>query len=100
MSMLDSLETYRQLDPSGMLRHLHQFPEECQRAWHNSTDFSYPKDYAKVDKVVIAGMGGSAIGGDFVRRLAMLENTLPVWVHRDYGLPPFVDRNTLLIFSS
>jgi glucose/mannose-6-phosphate isomerase len=83
-----------------MLGHLRQFPEQCQRAWHNATDFGYPRDYLKVDKVVIAGMGGSAIGADLVRRLAMLENTLPVWVHRDYGLPPFVDRNTLLIFSS
>ena len=100
MSLLDGPETYRQLDPSGMLRHLEQFPEECQRAWHNATAFSYPRDYVKVDKVVIAGMGGSAIGGDFVRRLAMLENTVPVWVHRDYGLPPHVDRSTLLIFSS
>lgn len=100
MSILESPETYRQLDPSGMLGHLRQFPEQCQRAWHNATDFSYPRDYLKVDKVVIAGMGGSAIGADLVRRLAMLENTLPVWVHRDYGLPPFVDRNTLLIFSS
>jgi glucose/mannose-6-phosphate isomerase len=98
--MLDSMDTYRLLDPSGMLEHLHQFPEQCQRAWHNATDFGYPRDYLKVDKVVIAGMGGSAIGGDFVRRLAILDNTLPVWVHRDYGLPPHVDRNTLLIFSS
>ncbi|MDM7999262.1 MAG: bifunctional phosphoglucose/phosphomannose isomerase [Dehalococcoidia bacterium] len=100
MSILESPETYRLLDQSGMIRHLLQFPEECQRAWHNATSFNYPRDYLKVDKVVIAGMGGSAIGGDFVRRLAMLENTLPVWVHRDYGLPPFVDRNTLIIFSS
>ncbi len=100
MSLLESPDTYRQLDPSGMLRHLHQFPEQCQRAWHAATEFNYPRDYLKVEKVVIAGMGGSAIGGDFVRRLAMLENTRPVWVHRDYGLPPFVDRNTLLIFSS
>ncbi len=100
MSMLDSPETYRQLDPSGMLGHLRQFPEQCQRAWHNATDFGFPRDYVKVEKVVIAGMGGSAIGGDLVRRIAMIENTLPVWVHRDYGLPPFVDRNTLVIFSS
>lgn len=100
MSILESPETYRQLDPSGMLGHLRQFPEQCQRAWHNATDFGYPRDFIKVEKVVIAGMGGSAIGADLVRRLAMLENTLPVWVHRDYGLPPFVDRNTLLIFSS
>lgn len=100
MSILDGPETYRQLDQSGMLNHLHQFPEQCQRAWHNATDFNLSRDYLKVDNVVIAGMGGSAIGGDFVRRLTMIENTVPVSVHRDYGLPPFVNRNTLLIFSS
>jgi glucose/mannose-6-phosphate isomerase len=45
-------------------------------------------------------MGGSAIGGDFVRRLALAEGKLPVYVHRDYGLPAFVDENTLVIASS
>jgi glucose/mannose-6-phosphate isomerase len=45
-------------------------------------------------------MGGSAIGGDFVRRLAMSESKAPVWVHRDYSLPAFVDANTLVIASS
>jgi glucose/mannose-6-phosphate isomerase len=45
-------------------------------------------------------MGGSAIGGEFIQRIAALENGLPVRVHRDYGLPPLVDKHTLLIFSS
>lgn len=45
-------------------------------------------------------MGGSAIGGDIVRRLALAESKLPVWVHRDYGLPAFVDASTLVIASS
>jgi glucose/mannose-6-phosphate isomerase len=45
-------------------------------------------------------MGGSAIAGDIVRRLALAESKVPVWVHRDYGLPPFVNENTLVIASS
>jgi len=45
-------------------------------------------------------MGGSAIGGDIARRLALTESKLPVWVHRDYGLPAFVDASTLVIASS
>jgi glucose/mannose-6-phosphate isomerase len=53
-----------------------------------------------MSKVVIAGMGGSAIGGDIARRLAMTESKVPVHVHRDYGLPAFVDGNTLVIVSS
>ena len=45
-------------------------------------------------------MGGSAIGGDIARRLALSESKVPVRVHRDYNLPAFVDENTLVIASS
>jgi glucose/mannose-6-phosphate isomerase len=45
-------------------------------------------------------MGGSAAGGDIVRHLAATETKVPIWVHRDYGLPSFVDKDTLVIFSS
>jgi len=53
-----------------------------------------------VDRAIILGMGGSAIGGDLLCSLALLENRLPVWVHRSYGLPPLLNENTLLIASS
>lgn len=100
MSELDELPVYQRLDPSGMLRHLHQFPDQCERAWDSSLRLPLPQDYAKVVKVIICGMGGSAIGGEFMHRIATLENGPPVSIHRDYGLPPFVDSDTLLIFSS
>jgi glucose/mannose-6-phosphate isomerase len=48
----------------------------------------------------VLGMGGSAIGGDLVRSLISEDSKIPVIVHRDYGLPAFVDENTLLIASS
>jgi len=97
---LDNPKTYQQFDPSGMLKHLHDFPEQCQRAWQNALKFDLPQDYTGVDKAIILGMGGSAIGGELVRRLALLENKLAVWVHRGYDSPPFLDENTLLIASS
>ena len=62
--------------------------------------FSLPADYSEVDKVVILGMGGSAIGGDLVSSLVAAEARLPILVHRDYGLPAFVDARTLVIASS
>ena len=96
---LDDPRSYQEFDPSGVLKHLRDFPDECQRAWQNALNFDLPQDYARVDKVVILGVGGSAIGGEMVRRLAFLENKLPVWVHRDYDLP-FLDEHTLLIASS
>lgn len=97
---LDNLKTYEQLDPSGMLDHLHEFPEQCQRAWQNALKFDLPQDYTQVNKAIILGLGGSAIGGELVRRLAILEKKPPVWVHREYNSPPFLDESTLLITSS
>ena len=97
---LDSVSAYQRFDKSGMLDHLHAFPEQCQKAWEKVQRFDLPHLHTKVSNVIILGMGGSAIGGDFVRRLSMTESRVPVWVHRDYGLPAFADDSTLVIASS
>ena len=97
---LDNPPIYQQLDTSGMLNHLREFPKQCEQAWEKVLKFELPREYTRIDKVIILGMGGSAIGGEIVRRLALVESKVPVWVHRDYGLPPFVDENTLVIASS
>jgi len=100
MVNLDNLSIYRKFDVSGMLNHLHEFPEQCKLAWEKVLRFDLPREYTRIDKVIILGMGGSAIGGEVVRRLALTESNVPVWVHRDYSLPPFVDEGTLVIASS
>jgi len=63
-------------------------------------EFDLPPDYSEINKVVILGMGGSAIGGDLVSSLAVSEAKLPIIIHRDYNLPAFVDARTLVIASS
>ncbi len=97
---LDDALAYSRFDPSGMRTFLHQFPVECRRAWQRVSRFRLPAAYAGVDRVLIAGMGGSAAAGDIVRHLAATETKVPIWVHRDYGLPSFVGKDTLVIFSS
>jgi len=97
---LDNASAYRQFDKLGMLDHLHGFPEQCQKAWEKVLKFELPHLHTTISNIVILGMGGSAIGGDIVRRLALAESKSPVWVHRDYGLPAFVDASTLVIASS
>ncbi|MFC1904725.1 bifunctional phosphoglucose/phosphomannose isomerase [Chloroflexota bacterium] len=97
---LDNPQLYRQYDSDGMLARIGEMPEQCQRAWQKAMDFSLPPDYTEINKVVILGMGGSAIGGDLVGSLAISEAKLPVLVYRDYNLPAFVDAETLVIASS
>lgn len=45
-------------------------------------------------------MGGSATGGDLLKSLAAHRLRMPVTVWRDYGIPTFVDSNTLVLATS
>jgi len=86
-------------DAWGMKAHLLALPQQCLLAYRKGLALRLPEGYWKVDKVVLAGMGGSATAGDLLAGLAG-EEGLPVLVHRDYGPPPFHDQRTLAIFSS
>ncbi len=97
---LDDLNLYSKLDPEGMLARIKELPMQCQKAWLAVESLALPKDFRDVNKVVVLGMGGSAIGGDLVRTLVQEEAKIPIIIHRDYGLPAFVDEKTLIIASS
>jgi glucose/mannose-6-phosphate isomerase len=50
--------------------------------------------------VLVTGLGGSAIGGDLLRVFAGDRLGIPVLVNRDYTLPRFVDKHTLVFVVS
>ncbi len=90
----------KKLDPEDMLSRIHEVPWQCQQAWQLAEDFDLPGHYSDINKVVVIGMGGSAIGGDLVSSLVAPEARIPVIVYRGYDLPAFVDDDTLVIASS
>jgi glucose/mannose-6-phosphate isomerase len=100
MINLDNPQVYKQYDPQDMLTHIHNVPELCRQAWQMATSFALPPDYSRINKVVVLGMGGSAIGGDLVASLVAAEANLPIFIQRSYDLPAFVDDETLIIASS
>jgi glucose/mannose-6-phosphate isomerase len=99
MSVLDDLAAYQRIDREGMLACIRDLPRQCRAAWQEAQDLKLSDDYRDIDKVVILGMGGSAIAGDFLRSLVALESPVPVFSHRNYELPRLVDDRTLLIAS-
>ncbi len=100
MINLDNQEIYKQYDPGGMLAHLHYLPQQCRQAWEKAKDFVLPTDFKDINKVVICGMGGSAIGGDLLRSLTSNLSKPIIFVNREYELPAFVDSQTLVVTSS
>jgi glucose/mannose-6-phosphate isomerase len=88
-------------DPSDMLGAILGLPEQCQAA----KKIALSSDLGaltgrKYSSVVIAGMGGSAIGGDLLRATFESELPCPVTVVRDYQLPGYIGPDTLVIAAS
>jgi len=87
-------------DPGKMLEALWNLPDQCERALAIGRGVKIPADYASVSNIVITGLGGSAIGGDFLRLFVNDKLGIPVVVNRDYILPKFVNSQTLLFAVS
>jgi len=100
MSVLDDPSAYQRIDASSTRTIIRDLPRQCRVAWREGRALELPPDYCSVDKVVILGMGGLVIAGDLLRSLAALESPVPVFVHRDYGLPLTVNDRTLLVAMS
>jgi glucose/mannose-6-phosphate isomerase len=100
MSVLDDPSAYERSDPGGTRALIRDLPRQCRAAWQEAQALDLPPDYGRVNRVVILGMGGLVIAGDLLRSLVALESAVPVFVHRDYGLPRMVDHQTLLIAMS
>ena len=100
MNELDKPKVYARYDPNNMRLHIGSFPELCQCAWQLANDFDLPDDLGNINKIVILGMGGSAIGGDLVLSLTINESKVPIAVYRGYRLPSYIDSQTLVIASS
>ncbi len=97
---LDDPRVYKSFDTENMLCHLYNFPWLCRLAWEQVKSLNIPYNSVEINRVIILGMGGSAIGADLIARLAFNESKIPVSVNRNYHLPAFVDSKTLVIACS
>lgn len=98
-SMLDDRERLKQIDPSGMLQLVDAVPDHCREAVEIVQRADIPT-WTGISRVVILGMGGSAIGGNLARSLVEETCPVPVFVNSDYTIPGYVDASTLVIASS
>ncbi|MBC7885500.1 MAG: bifunctional phosphoglucose/phosphomannose isomerase [Saprospiraceae bacterium] len=77
-----------------------EFHTQLKDALEIGESASIRKHKYAINKVVIAGMGGSGIGGALVADMIYDESTCPYIVHNGYKLPSYIDDHTLVIISS
>src|SRR5207247_594383 len=80
-SVIESVERIREADPDDMLGRIKDLPKQVRDAWAIASKATLPPAYADVRHITIAGMGGSAIGGELALALLSCEPKIPASVH-------------------
>lgn len=96
---LDDPNFVTRFDPKGMYDLTVGFPAQVQTALDRAWATVFP-DRAKPVNVILTGLGGSAAGGDFTRALFEYQSTVPFVVNRDYQLPNWAGKDTLVFATS
>lgn len=94
---------HARLDAADMLGRVIAFPAQMEAAWKIGAEFEPRVQSLRAvtfARVVVCGMGGSAIGGDLARSFLGERMRVPVVTCRDYELPAHLARGALVIASS
>ncbi|KKQ73902.1 MAG: Bifunctional phosphoglucose/phosphomannose isomerase [Candidatus Woesebacteria bacterium GW2011_GWB1_38_5b] len=97
---LDDLNQIQKLDEKGVAVSIDHLPEQIKQTWDEIQNIEAPKDCALTKNVVVAGMGGSALGGRITQYLFADQIRGPLEVCTNYKLPNYVGPETLVILSS
>ena len=86
------------IDKSNMLSVLEHFPDHIDNAFFKlAKDIKIKGEY---NKIIVAGMGGSALPGDILQSYLSDKSDIPVFVHKSYDLPKFVDKDSIVFTVS
>lgn len=97
---LDSMNEIVKLDVKDTFSSITHLADQMEQAWSEVMELSVPEDFATAKNIVLAGMGGSALGGRMNHSLFAGELRAPFEVVTGYHLPHYVNSETLVIISS
>jgi glucose/mannose-6-phosphate isomerase len=97
-TVLDDADQIKRVDKGNMLSFCVNAPKHYGEAARLANTISI--DYPKPKAIILAGMGGSAIGGELLKDWARERISVPIEVCREYSLPAYADKNTLVFVVS
>jgi len=94
-----SRDAIASVDSTGQLADVLALPEHLRDAlWR--VESAIMEDWDTTAGVVVAGMGGSAIGGALARAALGDQASRPIFVTRAYGLPTWTTPDTMVLCAS
>lgn len=97
MASLDNIEAIQKLDEENILGNTQDFPDQIEKCWQSWKKIALPTHFINSKSILILGIGGSGIGAALTASLAERMANIPVITLRDYDIPGWVDKNTLVI---
>jgi len=97
---LDDVGMMSELDPSGMLPVVEDFPQQCREALRLGAEVEELPEATGLQRIAVLGMGGSGISGDVVKALLEPDMGMPVSVHKSYTIPAHYGPETLVFAVS
>jgi len=97
-AVLDDIEKIKAVDKSKMIN----FSLDSAKLYRESAKLAekIQVNYPKPNSIIVAGMGGSGIGGDLLKDWARNRTTVPIEVNREYQLPAYAGKRTLVLITS
>jgi glucose/mannose-6-phosphate isomerase len=89
----------RKVDQGNMLNFCVNAADNFRTAFKNAEKIKLTFPMAPKN-IVLAAMGGSAIGGELIKDYTRSTAKVPVEISREYHLPAYADKNTLAILAS
>lgn len=99
-NILDDIKAIKKLDSQNMLGSLQLLFKQVEQIYDTAEALKVSNNYKNVNKIVVLGMGGSALGAHVIKTLFVEELKYPLEIVNDYNIPNFVDNKTLVIGSS
>ncbi|MCW4050382.1 MAG: bifunctional phosphoglucose/phosphomannose isomerase [Candidatus Bathyarchaeota archaeon] len=98
---LDDPDTLKQYDRKGMLKAIKDFPQSAVKAISDSEEVDLSKlEGETFNAIIIAGMGGSAVGGILLRDWLIDTCSVPIVISQGHHLPAWVGKDTLVYVVS
>ncbi len=79
---------------------IHNFIDHLEEAMRIGESANLSMANNEIQNVIILGMGGSGIGGSIVSQILQDTLKVPVTTNKDYNLPAFVNKYSLVIANS
>ncbi len=76
------------------------FPTQLQESLIIAQSYRFISPAKEFSNVVLSGLGGSGIGGSIVQNYVYGSLKIPFVINKDYFLPAFVNKHSLVIISS